>query len=653
MLLKRVSEHFPVRFVDHGGEEFEFYFPPKRVVCLTPSITEIIRELGREDLVVGITYYDKMMKGDVSMVGGFLMPSVQRIQELNPDVIFYSPLQEHILEEFSSSGIAAVMLAPDTLEELFDTIMFLACLFENPDRGKGLVETLRGQIEHIQKKLEKFPSSRPRIIRIMGREGQRLIVPGNDSFQTLVMRLAGGEPPAELGEGSATTIDVDKWIEIDPEVIYGCDGDKKIVSELCNSEGWREVSAIREGRCFFYPCELTCRLSVRVGTFISRLASDIYVEEFSRQENWIKSPGIIGKKKIKIPLGYVKDASIITSHVFDFENKSLLIEFLSPLTVISTLEGMRNNILFVGNHYTPPQCWSITHYLGLSLSRTMVYKCLGLDDNVTSFLFTGVDMDNFVLKVITHKNLEVWVLLTAGVESNAQRMSRDRGDYWEVGTINMIIMTNMKLSPRAMTRAIITATEAKTAALQDMDIRSSYVPLENQATGTGTDNIIVVEGMGNCLLDNAGGHSKLGELIAKGVYEATISAIGKQNLLSRERHIFARLMERNISIFSLIQETSLIPSQCKNKFLHSVDEILMEDRYSSFMDICFLITDAYTHRGLPNPSFLKKWALDTARDIASCNIPSLLEFSPLAWPLPLRFGIDALFTGVFYRLNLP
>ncbi|MBR9986561.1 MAG: adenosylcobinamide amidohydrolase, partial [Desulfosarcina sp.] len=73
-------------------------------------------------------------------------------------------------------------------------------------------------------------------------------------------------------------------------------------------------------------------------------------------------------------------------------------------------------------------------------------------------------------------------------------------------TINIIVLANMRLTPRAMNRAIISATEAKTAALQDLDIRSSYTPMTNPATGTGTDNIIVVQGDGT-RIDNAGGHT--------------------------------------------------------------------------------------------------------------------------------------------------
>ena len=56
-----------------------------------------------------------------------------------------------------------------------------------------------------------------------------------------------------------------------------------------------------------------------------------------------------------------------------------------------------------------------------------------------------------------------------------------------------------------------------------MNVKSSYTP-EWQATGTGTDQIVVVSGKGG-KVDYVGGHTKLGELMARAVTSATIQAI--------------------------------------------------------------------------------------------------------------------------------
>jgi adenosylcobinamide hydrolase len=121
---------------------------------------------------------------------------------------------------------------------------------------------------------------------------------------------------------------------------------------------------------------------------------------------------------------------------------------------------------------------------------------------------------------------------------NALRAGVDEANWMEqkgtftkkLGTINIIILTNVTLSDGALVRAIIAATEAKTAALQDLDARSSISP-KNQATGTGTDNMIVVSGTDpDKKVRFAGGHTKIGKLIGVTTKIAVAETIKKHEL---------------------------------------------------------------------------------------------------------------------------
>ena len=90
-----------------------------------------------------------------------------------------------------------------------------------------------------------------------------------------------------------------------------------------------------------------------------------------------------------------------------------------------------------------------------------------------------------------------------------------------------MIFTNASFTVGAMARSIVTATEAKTAALQDLNYRSTPSP-QVQATGTGTDNIIVVSGVNpDILIRHTGGHSKMGELIGFATKTAVTEALVK------------------------------------------------------------------------------------------------------------------------------
>ena len=166
---------------------------------------------------------------------------------------------------------------------------------------------------------------------------------------------------------------------------------------------------------------------------------------------------------------------------------------------------------------------------------------LGISRIDFSFLSTLANMENLAVCELSYNNLIVSSLVTGGV-GNALRSGVDRATWMEqdgtfvktMGTINIILLTNANLSDGAMARAIITATEAKTAALQDMDARSSISP-ENQATGTGTDNMIIVSGKDwGKKIRHAGGHTKIGELIGISTKLAVAEAIKKHESSSKQ-----------------------------------------------------------------------------------------------------------------------
>jgi iron complex transport system substrate-binding protein len=356
-----------------------------------------------------------------------------------------------------------------------------------------------------------------------------------------------------------------------------------------------------------------------------------------------------------VDLDYVRSAAVNTVTIYDFENKSLMVDFNRPMMIVSTLEGVKNNILTVGNHYSPPPTWGPGHKNGIDHIQASILKANQKDAKTTSFLITGADMGNLSIVSRQFKEMKVVAFVTAGVMSNAVRMAKDVGHYYEPGTINMIIMTNMELSLRAMTRAIISATEAKTAALEDMDIRSSFTPKRHEATGTGTDNVLVVQGHGKAI-KNAGGHTKMGELIAKAVYAAVNEAVLKQNKITARRHIFQRLKERRISVFSLI---SGVNCDCMDQnnissgdLACKVEHLLLEKKYSGFVEMALAVCDEYEKGLIKDLSLYERTCRMVAADISGQPVDRIQDYlEGQDIPRVLKMALNALITGALNDLD--
>ena len=638
----------PVTFTDSTGHPFTIAHSPRRVVCLVPSVTEMVFRVGGGKAVVGVTYHTTYPPEAVlkTTVGGFFSPSTGRIAALKPDLIFASRLQKKVIERFAKV-CPVVVLETNSVADIYQHLEIIGKIFNRELEAERLIRGMKRDFALMAKKVARIPAGkRKRVIRLMGRNS--VMTPGADSFQNEYIRLAGGIAPDFGKKGAIVSVTREEWQRFNPQVIYGCGGDRSVVEKILSQPGWRDVDAVRDKAIYFFPCALTCRASTHAAYFVEWLSASIYGDVYARKANQVTKDHLMGARPISLPFGYVKDAHIFYSRVADFENKTLLVTFKRPLKALSTLEGPREGISAVGNHYLPPPLWNISHRMGFRNFRARVYDALHVREKGTSLLMTGADMDNLSIQTRRFRAITVMAFVTAGVRSNAMRMSKDEGLYYEPdpGTINILLLTNCRLTPRAMARAIITATEAKTASLQDLDIRSATTGRAHQATGTGTDNILVVEGEGP-RIDNAGGHSRMGELIAKAVYDGVREAIFKQNGITRRRNVFQRLEERKISPYNLIPDGGLRAGLSKQASVSTLEVLLLDPETAAFIETALAVSDQAETGLVSDLAPYRRWCLAMASRIAGRDVPVLEDLvADRNLPEAVKMALNALLTGI-------
>lgn len=107
----------------------------------------------------------------------------------------------------------------------------------------------------------------------------------------------------------------------------------------------------------------------------------------------------------------------------------------------------------------------------------------------TAGLLTAVPMRYAAVAEERGDDFAVFCCATAGA-SNAARAGVRRTTFpasWTPGTINVLLAVDGRLTPAAMVNAVMTATEAKTAALGDLGVLDAEIGLA--ATGTTTDAV--------------------------------------------------------------------------------------------------------------------------------------------------------------------
>lgn len=272
------------------------------------------------------------------------------------------------------------------------------------------------------------------------------------------------------------------------------------------------------------------------------------------------------------------------------KEKIIYVNFLVQHRVISTCSvngGLRDDLEGIANHQL---CEPLGHdRKGLKVIAESpadylksVCEKYGLSPEKRALLGTAANMNYAAIESLEYRGLKVVVISTGGVKTNAGRAGDPANIYekdgkfisteGEVdepnGTINIIVIINKELTHGAMVRSIVTVSEAKSAALQELAVNSRYSC--GLATGTGTDQVgIASRQTGEIPLAGAGKHTKLGELIGLTVKESIRKTLALQDSLTPQSQRSAKIhLERfGIDKKSMIKKICSFLSEEKSKLL--------------------------------------------------------------------------------------
>jgi adenosylcobinamide amidohydrolase len=242
------------------------------------------------------------------------------------------------------------------------------------------------------------------------------------------------------------------------------------------------------------------------------------------------------------------------------DGRFLITELLTPHRVLSTSArngGQCESLAYLVNHQS---CEANDHRerhvhiseLGIEAYHDFVCRELCIAADQVAVMGTAANMNYAGIAQHQAEDVAVTAVVTAGVHGNAACAGdpttwHETEHGWEklpafAGTINTLLLINRSMTEGALARAVVTMTEAKSAALQRLAIRSRYSP--DFATGTSTDQYCIAAPLsGGWPFKSASTGVKLGELLGLAVCDATLEALRWQNGLeaSYTRSIFHAL----------------------------------------------------------------------------------------------------------------
>lgn len=167
---------------DQTGREVSLPAPPRRIVSLVPSVTEVLFTIAAQDRLAGVTdfcdYPPEARRKP--RVGGMLAPNLETIITLKPDLVIATTAgnREETFVQLGRLRIPVYLVNSTTMGDVLDLISRLGALTEHPVPAARFVTALDTSIRMLVGRVA--PLGRPRVLYVLWPEP--VIVPGRGAL---------------------------------------------------------------------------------------------------------------------------------------------------------------------------------------------------------------------------------------------------------------------------------------------------------------------------------------------------------------------------------------------------------------------------------------------------------------------------------------
>lgn len=300
LLITNPSKSFDFKIItDTEGRNIKISDEVKRVVVLTATVIETIYILGALNKVVGISrnvidnpFYPEVIKDlkKIPIVAQSLRDiDIEKILSLKPDLIIgIGPehpfgMSEEIVKKIEKLGIPVVLLNLDSLDENYRSIEILGEIFNRGYRAKELMDFMKRIQREIESKVTKVPENKK--VRALLLSQKPTMVLGGYWRQQDLINLAGGVNVAMELKEFVGEVSIEKIAQWNPDVITIVGTAPYEPKNLLSNPQWRHIKAVKNGRVYKYPYQLSGLFTPRVTLLLAWHASKFYPD---LQINWTK-----------------------------------------------------------------------------------------------------------------------------------------------------------------------------------------------------------------------------------------------------------------------------------------------------------------------------------------------------------------------------
>lgn len=251
LLLSSVPAMATRKVHDELGREVAVPDSAQRIVCLVPSITDIVFRLGAGARVAGITDYTKYPPEASAKpsVGGVINPSLEKLASLRPDLVLaIADLNSFdVVRSIQALGFPVFIIQPHGIAGIYRSVQSIGEAIDEPDRASALVRSLRAREEAVRRRVAGKKS--PSLFFLLWPDP--LMSTGKGAFISELIEIAGGNSITSDVENEWPRMSLETVVARQPQYLLIVKGTAIDLPNLRNRSGWNSLQAIKNGRILY------------------------------------------------------------------------------------------------------------------------------------------------------------------------------------------------------------------------------------------------------------------------------------------------------------------------------------------------------------------------------------------------------------------
>jgi iron complex transport system substrate-binding protein len=225
---------------------------PKRIVSLSPDLTEILYGVGAFSRVVGVSNYDTYPPevDKLPHLGQLHAANYETLTALRPDLVLINSAQAPFLEDtLKQLGLRTLKTSTQSIQNLYDAMIAIGHATGNDNEAAKLVTSTREGLNRVARKTA--GAAKPRIVLIVDRTPgtlRDLYTATDGSYLAEVIAIAGGQmamPPVPTGYKKLPKEDL---LAVNPDVILDFIQGPKSRFAGDPLEAWQEMPELKAVR---------------------------------------------------------------------------------------------------------------------------------------------------------------------------------------------------------------------------------------------------------------------------------------------------------------------------------------------------------------------------------------------------------------------